>query len=36
MNCILKHIVEEKVEVKIDIREGEEEEVRSYWMKLRK
>ena len=34
-NCILKHIIEGKIEGKIDAT-GDEDEARSYWMTLKK
>jgi hypothetical protein len=35
-NCLLKHVIEGKLEGRIEMREDEEEDVSSYWMTLRK
>jgi hypothetical protein len=35
-NCLLKHIIEGKIEGRIEVMEDQEEGVRSYWMTLRK
>jgi hypothetical protein len=35
-NCLLKHIIEGKIEGRVEWREGEEKEVSSYWTTLRK
>jgi hypothetical protein len=35
-NCLLKHVIEGKLEVRIEMMEDEEEDVSSYWMALRK
>jgi hypothetical protein len=35
-NCLLKHVIEGKLEGKIQMRDDEGEDVSSYWMTLRK
>jgi hypothetical protein len=35
-NCLLKHVIGEKIKGIIEVREDEEEDVRSYWMASRK
>jgi hypothetical protein len=35
-NCLLKHVIEGKIEGRIKVREDEEEDVSSYWMTLGK
>jgi hypothetical protein len=35
-NCLLKHVIEGKLEGSIEMREDEGEDVSSYWMTLRK
>jgi hypothetical protein len=35
-NCLLKHVIEGKIEGRIKVTEDEEEDVSSYWMALRK
>jgi hypothetical protein len=35
-NCLLKHVIEGKIEKMIETREDEEEDISSYWMTLRK
>jgi hypothetical protein len=35
-NCLLKHVIEGKLEGRIEMMEDEEEGVHSYWMTLRK
>jgi hypothetical protein len=35
-NCLLKHVIEGKIEGGIEVKEDEEEAVSSYWMILKK
>jgi hypothetical protein len=35
-NCLLKHAIAGEIDGRIEVTEGEEEDVRSYWMTLRK
>jgi hypothetical protein len=35
-NCLLKHVIEGKIEGKMEVLKDEEEDVSSYWMTLRK
>jgi len=35
MNCMPKHVIEGKVEGRIEVREDEEEDVSNYWMIIR-
>ena len=35
-NCLLKHVIEGKIEGRIQVMGKEEEDIRSYWITLRK
>jgi hypothetical protein len=35
-NCLVKRVIEDKIEVRTEVREVEEENVSSYWMISRK
>jgi len=35
-NCPLKHVIEGKIEARIEVKKDEEEDASSYWMTLRK
>ena len=35
-NCLLKHVIEGKIEGRIEVTGGLEEDVSSYWLTLRK
>jgi hypothetical protein len=34
-NCLLKHVIEVKIEGKIEVKTDEEEDISSYWITLR-
>jgi hypothetical protein len=35
-NCLLKHVIEGKIEERIEVTKNEEEDISTYWMPLRK